>query len=260
MDINIFQFSDRVLIIDRSNDPFIRAKTIAALEKHGFLFRVFDLLHKIPTDQYYVNLFRYHAGIKQLANLLISKPRKAPTAKLKRINKIRSITSRFLVASNSVYKPISADLLISILNDTDALAKLSIEALKRNVIDADLEITNDSLARQKLITAIRNIKSERLFDATPLNGVTLDEMDLSVFVHCDVPIFLYCPDTSQAPELTDSLLRNYLKSALKVDKYKLTNEDKSGLNELIAEISSFTMLPIKHNHIAVQGSLHSLMA
>lgn len=260
MDINIFQFSDRVLIIDRSNDEFVRAKTITALEKHGFLCRVFDLLHKIPTNQYYINLFRYHAGLKQLSNVLITKPRKGKSSDLKRIDNIRLMAYHFFQAINSVHKPITAELVLRILNEESLLYKLSQDALLNGVIDMPILLINDDKARNILISSIHNTRKDKLFDATHIGGSHLDEIDLSVFVHCDVPVFLYCPESQENSELTDNLLRNYLRSALKVDRYKLSNDDRLGLERLINEIKSNCEAPVKHNAIATPSTLHSLMA
>jgi hypothetical protein len=262
VDINIYKFSDRVLIIDRSNDEFIRAKTIAALEKHGFLSRVFDLLHKIPTNEYYINLFRYHAGIKTLANLLIPKPRKilkTATLSLVRIDYLRDLTYHFLNAANTVYKPISSELLINLLTNDDALRQVYAQAHKRKVISNSDGFLHDQEAKQTLVKAIMRTKQDKLFDQTHDGDFILNEMDLSLFVHCDVPVFLYSPDNQNMSELTDSLLKNYLRSALKVDRYQLEDDDKDGLDRLVNEIKSFTNSPIKHNSVAMPSSLHSFM-
>lgn len=262
MDINIYQFSDRVLIIDRSNDEFIRAKTIAVLEKHGFLTRVFDLLTKIPTDEYYINLFRYHAGIKTLANLLIPKPRKvfkSTSLSLNQIDNIREITYHFLNAANSMYKPISSQLLINLLTNKQVLVNFYSKAKLRKIPKSSDDFILNDKARLILIKAIERTKQDKLFDQTHEGGSGLDEMDLSLFVHCDVPVFLYSPQNNNTSELTDNLLRNYLRSALKVDNYKLADDDKYGLLKLITEIKSFTHSPIKHNSVAMPSSLHSFM-
>lgn len=262
MDINIYKFSDRVLIIDRSNDDFIRAKTIAALEKHGFLSRVFDLLHKIPTDEYYINLFRYHAGIKTLANLLIPKPRKvlkSSDQSLMQIDKLRNMTYDFLYAANTIYKPISSELLLNLLTNENNLINLYSKAKAIKQSFGEDGFLNDKEAKRTLISAIKKTKQDKLFDQAHMGSLILNEIDLSVFVHCDVPVFLYSPDNRDMSDLTDNLLKNYLRSALKVDRFQLADDDKDGLIMLVDEIKSFTNLPIKQNSVAIPSSLHSFM-
>ena len=262
MDVNVFRFSNRALVVNKSDDQLVGAKIVCALEEHGLLTSVFDILSKIPPNEYYINLFRYHSGLKQLANTIIAKPRKAPPEQLQLLDKYRAILFEFLSVASMVHKPLSCGVLLEALASTEKLLKLSNEGLAQNNINEPLQLLADKGAQYHFNTLLLSINRVNLFNDSldTHSNQGRQEFDLSLFVHCDIPVFLYSPPHKKSPSLLDRLLVNYLKTALKGDTYKPDTRKQKKVDALCHTIRNFNVVTLKHNTKPQLSGLSVLMA
>jgi len=234
MNIFQYQFSERLLIIDKSTDPISHARLVYELEKTKLQNSIFDIERMIPTNEYFINIFRHHAGLKSLTNILFAKPRKGPNELLLKINSLRECFYTTIKLIDRFNSSLSTSLILRYFKDLDSLKAISSKGLEDRYLKKSLEVISNDNIRCTIISMLEDIYSVPLFQDDECKGKT--EVDLSVFVHCNIPVFLYTPVVGLANNIHDKLLSTHLKSALKNDHYSITPEIKQVLIKLQKDI------------------------
>jgi hypothetical protein len=265
MDVNVYKFSNRALIVDKSNDQLTRAKIICALEDNHLLTSSFDITNNIHADDYYINLFRHDFGLKELTKILVPKPRKSSKDHLRQLEEARTHIFQLLFVASKHHKPLTNGTLSTLLSDRKSLLSLSKSSKKNNYIDAPLSILKEAFAREHLLDVIADIESSYLFNSNTLSqsehfNVERSEFDMSIFIHCDVPVFIYSPKETDSPLIIDRLLVNYLRTGLRMDAYNPRSENKRNLDRLCHTIEAFSVIPLKPNAKPKLSELNLLMA
>ncbi|MFQ3190591.1 MAG: hypothetical protein ACI936_001723 [Paraglaciecola sp.] len=265
MDVNVYKFSNRVLIVDKSNDQLVRAKIICALEDNKLLTSSFDITNNIQTDNYYINLFRHDFGLKELTRILVPKPRKSAKHHLRKLDDARTHILQLLVVASKHHKPLTSGALSTLLSDRKSLLSLSKRCIKSEYIDGPLTIIKEAFSREHLMDVITDIESSYLFNSNTITqgqnlNIERSEFDMSILIHCDVPVFIYSPKKADSPLIIDRLLVNYLRAGLRMDAYNPNSESKRNLDRLCHAIEAFSIIPLKANSKPKLSELNLLMA
>jgi len=251
MNIFQYQFNNRLLIIDKSTNPISHARLTYKLENANLNNAIFDLEKMIPTDNYFINIFRHHSGLKSLTNILIPKPRKASVELLSHLNSVRDCFYTTVKLIDRFNNALSTSLILSYFKDIRSLMAISKKGKDDKFISSPLPIISNDAVRLKIINILESIYSAPLFQDDENNGK--NEVDLSVFVHCNIPIFLYTPEGDNPNAIHDKLLSNHLKAALKDDNYSITPEVRkviSNLQKDINELNDEIIVPFKSPQVA----------
>lgn len=256
MDVSIFRFKNRALIINKSSDPLAMAKINFYLESCNLASSTFDITKTIFDNNYFINLFRHHCGLKLLANILIPKPRTSVKSFAERLNNYRIYTHEFLEVISHRHANISPSLVCQSLLDISHLEEISTYGLHNNLISKPLALLSCKGARELISANLKPVNESALFQTATS---AREEFDMSVLVHSNTPIFVYSPE-SATDSISDKLLVNYIQCALKADLYSCTDNLTSEVDDLCARIRALNIPKIRPNTNPILATLSCLMA
>jgi hypothetical protein len=234
----IHRFTNKILIIDKSNDPVSRAKLLYVFKESKLFNSIFDLKSAIPAKNCFINPLLHHSGLKILTNKLIPKPRKAETVVLKRLDLIRNNLYQLFKLISKINGAITPLIVFNYLASDQKLLNLSELSLAKRTITTELGFLKDDDSRQFCLSIFVNLVSSPLFSETTLGNIPKKEIDLSLMIHCDISIFLYTPSINE--EGHDRLLSNHLKHALRHDIKNVNIATQKRISLICAKIKKLS--------------------
>lgn len=237
--INIHRNNNRVFLIDKTGDVVTHAQIKCQLEIRGLKDSLYTINTHVNTDSRFINPFKYHAGCKLLSKSVIPKPRSVSTAITNLIIASRIIFSDLCEAIEYTGETISITLLITLLQDINALKKLSDKNIKNKQLSVSLmESIKNSDAVEYVVKQLYSLKAEPLlsnhceFDES--KGFMMKdkkEVDALEAYSNGFIVYLYSASTQQSGAIVDNLITNCFKSACRKVKTILTDSQKRNIDD-----------------------------
>ena len=202
MSIAVFHLKNKILIINKSDDPLTLACIKYELSEFGFNDRVFDFNENISDKGYFVNPLSHANCTKALIKTLLNKPPKAPPEINKRYQVLGSCLEELLelfLDSENVNLTLH-NLLSALNNDNPVFSEKQLNKLS---------IFKDEDAHMFIKNLFTSISKIPLFDSAS-NAKT--ELDLGVLAHNNIPVFLYTLSGSNSRLVNDKLLALYIRN------------------------------------------------